>query len=320
MKRLPPTKLHHSLMSRLKLRHLSLLEHLGTERHLTHIAIELGLSQPAVTKSLKEVEEIFMTRLFERTVHGLRPTAAGRVVLDYARLALADVESTTRVLAAIESGLSSRLRIGIIPDVPEPLLRSLLAHLTDQEQRIAMVVREGSTQDLMADLAARDLDCVIGRSHSHNDQIVQQSVLHQAPCLVVAAKSHRRLEKANLDLQKLSEMNWIMQPTGSTGRQTVESIFVAAGIDVPTPILETHSLQTIATLLRSDPHAVCIISRDVALTMVAGGAGAILSFAVTWDLPPISFFTSKDGARQKLIQNLGAVLRAAGQSLQATRP
>ena len=86
-----PLRLRHSVGSRLKLRHLSLLQSLERHRTLSRVAEEMNLSQPAITKALREVEDIFMTRLFERTSRGLVATAAGRAVLRFARVTLADV-------------------------------------------------------------------------------------------------------------------------------------------------------------------------------------------------------------------------------------
>ena len=57
--------------SRLKLRHLTLLESLERCRSLSRVAAEMDLSQPAITKALREIEDIFMARLFERTSRGL---------------------------------------------------------------------------------------------------------------------------------------------------------------------------------------------------------------------------------------------------------
>ena len=97
-------KLLHQIVSRLRLRHLPLLLALERQRSVSRVAAELNLSQPAVTKALREIEDIFMTPLFTRTRNGLEPTATGAAVLTHARMTMADAEALGRQLAVIEAG------------------------------------------------------------------------------------------------------------------------------------------------------------------------------------------------------------------------
>ena len=103
------------LATRLKLRHYSLLIELDRSRSVSRAAERLGLAQPTVTRSLREIEDIFMTQLFTRSRRGLEPTSAGLLVLARARLALADADGLGQDLAALGSGLQGRLRVGVIP-------------------------------------------------------------------------------------------------------------------------------------------------------------------------------------------------------------
>lgn len=111
----PVDKLQHNLISRLRLKHLALLLALDRQRSVSRVAAEMDLTQPAVTKALREIEEIFMVPLFVRSRRGLEPTGTGAAVLAHARLAMADTEALGRELAVIGAGLHGRLRIGVIP-------------------------------------------------------------------------------------------------------------------------------------------------------------------------------------------------------------
>ena len=170
-------QLRHAVGSRLKLRHLALLQSLERQRTLSRVAAEMNLSQPAITKALREVEDIFMTRLFERTSRGLEATAAGRAVLRLAQVTLADVESTSQVLTAIDTGLIDRVRLGITPQVPEGLLNAAVTHLLGQTPRVSVLSKEGTTDELVAALSAREIDCAIGRSFDHNGELWPTSLI-----------------------------------------------------------------------------------------------------------------------------------------------
>ncbi len=97
-------KLVHRVISRLRLRHMPLLLALERQRSVSRVAAEMNLSQPAVTKMLREIEDIFTVPLFTRTRQGLEPTPTGLSVLAHARLALADADALGRELAVIEPG------------------------------------------------------------------------------------------------------------------------------------------------------------------------------------------------------------------------
>ena len=312
-------QLRHTLLSRLKLRHLALLQSVHKHRRLSSVALEMGLSQPAITKALKEVEDIFMTPLFERTSRGLNPTPAGEAVLHYATISLADMDSTTKVLTAIDTGLGGRVRIGVTPHVPEALLNATFTHLLGQTPRVAVLAREGTTDELVGLMGAHELDCVIGRSfHGSIDvEITQEAIYQQVPCLLVPAKSRARLSKGPLDWRKLAALDWIMPPPNTPMRRTFNAIFLGAGVQPPSPIVETWSLRSIDTVLRREANAVTILARDVAAELAAGGGCAALPYELSWNLPPISFFVAPSIAQLATVRSLAASLRSAAQGLGA---
>src|SRR3546814_8145828 len=70
------------IMTRLKLRHLTLLRNIALHGSLTRVAQETGVSQPAITKALAEIESLFGASLFIRSGRGLKPTAMGELAID----------------------------------------------------------------------------------------------------------------------------------------------------------------------------------------------------------------------------------------------
>ena len=304
----------HGLVTRLKLRHLQLLQQIVQHQTLSRVALEARLSQPAITKSLQEIEDIFMTRLFERTSRGLRPTAAGEAVVAYALNALADTTATARTLSAIDAGLAGRVRIGVTPQVPRALLDAALQHLLGQTPRVAVMAREGTTDDLVAALSARELDCAIGRSYDgESAEIVQHAIFQQEPCLLVAAKSRARLSKGPLDWGRLAALDWILPPPDTPMRRTFNSIFVGAGVQPPLPMLETVSVKSIELVLQQAPNAVTILARDVVAEM--GSRCAALPYRLSWNLPPVSFFVARHLQQQRTVQSLQAAVAEAARVL-----
>ena len=312
----PATELQHALLSRLKLRQLALLQTIDRHRSLGRVAAEMHLSQPAITKALHEVEDIFGSTLFTRSSRGLVPTPAGDAVLHYARRWLAELEATTRVLTSIEAGRSGRLRLGLTQQVPNQLMSAALTHLLDRSPRISVMVREGTTDELVANLLAREIDCAIGRSYDGDASgLVQQAIYEQEPCLIVGARNVKRLSRGPLDWARLAQLDWILPPPNTPMRRTYNAVFVGAGVQPPMPILETTSLRGIEMVLRQEPNAITIFARDVMEEMERASGWAALPYRLNWNLPPVSFFTLKELDGHPTVQALREVVVATARRM-----
>jgi DNA-binding transcriptional LysR family regulator len=307
----PESKLLHNLVSRLRVRHFALLLSLDRLRSVSRVAAELDLSQPAVTKSLREIEEVFLAPLFIRSRRGLEPTATGTAVLAYARLAMADTEALGRELAAIEAGLQGRLRIGLIPYVSPAMIDAACRYGLEQQPRLAVAVREGTTDELVAALRAHELDIVIARAfYAPGDDMMQVTLYGEEPAIVVPAAAAPRLTAGALDWLQLVELDWILPPGHTPIRRTINTMFATAGAVAPNPIVETYSVKTMATLLRTQPRAIAIVPRAVAEELATIGNAAILPHVFRWDLPPVGAMWLRRSAQSEPLQALVRTLQA----------
>ena len=312
----PAAAIQHALLTRLKLRQLNLLLAIDRQRTLNRVALDMGISQPAITKALREIEDIFGTTLFERSSRGLKANAAGQAVLRYAERSLADLESTSQVLAAIDSGHGGRVRIGITTQVPQPLLSAGLHHLLQQQPRLSVFLTEGTTDQLVARIRDRELDCAIGRSYEGSAQdIVQEPLYEQEPCLVVAARNQKRLSRGPLDWTKLAALDWILPPPNTPMRRLYNTIFITAGVQPPTPIMETISVRSMEMVLSSEANAIALLPRDVVNELFSGGLIAPLHHRITWTLPPVTFLCQRNLAEQPVFRELAKALSETARAM-----
>src|SRR5690606_21616599 len=96
----------------LRIRHLSTLVALHEARNLSHTAAQMGITQPALSKWLREMEKDLGVSLFERHSRGLVPTEYCDLLVDRARLVLNELGRTASLLDAVASGTSGSLHIG----------------------------------------------------------------------------------------------------------------------------------------------------------------------------------------------------------------
>ena len=103
-----------SVLKRLKSRQLPLLIALAEAKSLRKAAAELGMTQPAATKLLQDLERTIGFALFERGPRGMQPNTYGEAVIRHARLVVTDLNRTRLELASLSSGATGRIRIGAV--------------------------------------------------------------------------------------------------------------------------------------------------------------------------------------------------------------
>lgn len=154
-------------MRNVQLRHLRCLVAVAQERHIARAAERLALSQPAVSKTLSELEAIVGTRLVDRSKAGRRGvqglTAAGEQLLAHALRVLEALDASAQAVAPAAGGRIERLRIGALPSVAPALLPIALARLRDGWPQVQIMVKSAANGVLLDELRAGELDLVVGR-------------------------------------------------------------------------------------------------------------------------------------------------------------
>ena len=153
------------LANRLKHRHLMLLVNIDRHKSLTRVAAQTGISQPAVTKALAELEDIFGAPLFLRTGSGLQPTQLGNLALVRARHMLSDLDLWEREVEALQAGRSAHLHVGVVPYVSSALLTAAISQL-HQRHGVTLSLHRATTDHLVPMLRQHELDCIISRATS----------------------------------------------------------------------------------------------------------------------------------------------------------
>ena len=97
-------------------------------------------------------------------------------------------------------------------------------------------------------------------------------------------------------------------------RRTFNTIFLSAGVQPPSPVVETTSLRTIETVLRQLPNGVTILAKDIVADLVQRGGCAALPYQLSWNLPPVSFFVSRHMAAHPTVRSLATAVRKAAEA------
>ena len=148
-------------MKNLTLRQLRYFEALAHHRHFRHAADACGISQPALSMQIKELEQEVGTDLFERSARKVRLTPFGEEFALRIRDILRSVDELDDLARAAGDTLMGRLRIGVIPTVAPYFLPHLLGTLSRQYSGLDIHVRETQTPRLIHELQEGRLDTAI---------------------------------------------------------------------------------------------------------------------------------------------------------------
>ncbi|QHQ34663.1 hydrogen peroxide-inducible genes activator [Algicella marina] len=145
---------------KITLRQLEYFIMLAETRHFGRAAELSGVSQPALSVQIQELEGRLGAKLIERKARQVVLTQTGREVLRKAQSVCAEVTSIEQV-ARLEQGLMGQINIGVIPTVAPYLLPPALGALRKRYPEMRLGVREAQTQILLSELEAGRLDAVV---------------------------------------------------------------------------------------------------------------------------------------------------------------
>lgn len=230
-------------LSRLRVRHMQLLDQIDRTGSLTAAARVIGVSQPAATTMLREVEEAFGYPLIERSHRGGRLNAAGTQVLSRLRVALNALDAATVSLGMLQD--LPFVRIGILPLVGIDALCSVVRRLEATAVIPRLEVQMGKVGELLKMLTDGAVDCVVSflDSETGPEDVRRFRVtrLWEERLVIVASARHRFARRRAIELNELLEELWVLTPTHSANRRSVERLFLRNGLAAPQPRVEASS-------------------------------------------------------------------------------
>lgn len=285
------TRIDRVLRSSLKLRHFQLLVALDQFRHLGRAAEFLSVTQPAVSKSLAEIESLFGLPLFERSTRGTEPTSAGISVVRFARSVLAGYERTRDEILAEARGASGRTSVGAMVVATPVLLAQAVERLKARSSRITVLVEEGDLTRLLPKLRLGELDLFVGRLEpGYASPDLETEALYHDAMVAVVRPGHPLADQQALAWADLVSWPCVMPPPWASLRVKLEQQFFAHGLHPPADLMETASFLSQLSFLHQR-GAVAFMAWQVARHYADQGLLAVLELPVPVDLPPVGLIT-----------------------------
>lgn len=259
-----------------KPRHLQLLVALDDIRHLGKVAASINVSQPAVSKTLGELERGLGLKLFERTARGVVPTTYGECLIRHARAMLSELAQARDELRGLASGSSGSIRVGVFATAALELFPRALALLNSRRPGISVLAREGTVETLLPDLLLGNLDLIVGRlPDGRGAQELGEKTLMEEGVNVVAGRHHPLARRKRLRWSDLKPYPWVLPPVNTLLREPLERVFEIHGIAIPANRIETLSVHVIRAYLHYT-DAIAALAADVSRYYESLGLLAIL--------------------------------------------
>jgi DNA-binding transcriptional LysR family regulator len=239
------------LNGRLKLRHLVLVVAVAEHGSVLRAAEHLHLAQPAVTRSLREVEGILGVELFTRGPRGVTPTLFGDAFTEHARAVLAELRRAGERITGLADGEVGTVTIGTLLAGSNVLLPRAIAALKEERPGITVIVQEATFDAQVPRLLDGEIDLILGRLNPIDDlRGLRQITLYGEPVRLVARRGHPARSRPDLGLADLLDYPWVLPLEQTALRSELEQVFRAAGLVLPGNLVECTSVLTVRTLVR----------------------------------------------------------------------
>ncbi len=309
------THIDRVLRSNLKLKHLQLLVALDEFRHLGRVAEFLSVTQPAVSKTLVEIERMFDLVLFSRSTRGTEPTPYGETVVRFARSVLADYARTRDEIAAVASGAAGRTGVGAMVVAMPVLLARAVQLLKGRSAQTTVFIEEGDLTRLLPRLRVGELDLVVGRLEpGYASPDLQTEALYDEPMAIVARPDHPLSAKVRPQWSDLAQAPWVVPPAWASSRIKLDQMFYRHGLHPPADLIESASFLATLTFVR-ERAAIGFLARTVAKHFEGEGLVRVLPIKVPIELPPVGIISLPGRIRTPSTEQLVDCLREVAKGL-----
>jgi LysR family pca operon transcriptional activator len=283
---------HRYLDQRLRLSLLRAVDAVEAHGSLSKASAALGISQPALTRSLQELEDMLQLRLFDRHSRGVIPTAAGRVFVQAARRILADVHRLEEELDQLADPSSGTVALGALPVAASGVLPGVLARLTAVHPEIKVRMQQGRTTDLLPLLASGEIDLIVGRLY---EPVVPDSFRREpmwSEPISILARSEHPIFSGTVTVDALRRYDLVLPTVSQRVGQEIEHLLALLGLQ-PSASLRSSSYGFIREIVHAT-NCISIMPRLMMLGDLLRGTLRVVSLPIPAPDRPAGLILPRD--------------------------
>ena len=218
----------------LKLRDLHVLLTVAKYGSMGKAAIQLSVSQPAISKVISDMERALGVRLLDRKPQGVEPTIYARALLDRSALAFDELKQAIEQIRFLANPTTGELRIGSTIAIATGFMPAVIDRLSRQYPKMVFHLSAGEAAMTYRTLEERTVDLVVAPIFAEIDeQHLHAEILYDEPLVVVAGGQSPWARRRKIGLADLEQATWTLPPLDSLYGSVVAEAFRASGLDIP---------------------------------------------------------------------------------------
>ena len=246
----------------LDLKHLRQLTEVADKGSIRAAAESLAITQPALSRSIRSIENELGIKLVDRGPRGAELTTAGTRLLSYARIIDANLTSAENELRGLRdrSSRTEQIAFGMSWLTEALIAAQLIGRVLRQRPGIRLTTIVGDFESLAPKLASGRLEFFVGPPPigGRHPGITSQP-LTEFPAGVVVRAAHPLARQKELTVQHLVAAQWILPVAGTIPRITYDNSFLRRGVAPPEPLFEVQPLSPVIRQLLRDSDLVTIL-------------------------------------------------------------
>ncbi|MGH8640082.1 MAG: LysR family transcriptional regulator [Burkholderiales bacterium] len=215
-------------------------------------AVALGLSQPALSKSLRRLEASMQTKLVKKIPQGIELTTVGKAFLSHVRRIRLSLDDVTREVTDLTQGRAGNLRIGCGPDMVDLLVQRACQDLLKTSPKVTFSILIGINDALFPGLRAGAYDLTVSELPAGPDEsLIQEYLLDDEFCVFASARHRTARQYRETTLAELARQQWAATTPSALGRARLVRAFEDSDLAPPKITLETNSPALILGMVAS---------------------------------------------------------------------
>jgi DNA-binding transcriptional LysR family regulator len=249
--------------SRIKLRDLRVLMAIADSGSMAKAAAKLGISHPAISKTISDVEGTLGVRLLDRGSQGTELTAYGEVLRRCGINIFDEMQQGLRSLDHLSDPNSGEVRLGCTDIILNSLVPPIVRRFAKDNPGVQLDVKLANPgEHQVQQLRERNIDLLITRATRQEDDFSSE-ILFEEPFVFLVGTNSKFARSRRTTLKDIMSCNWVLPPYDSAPGALVAAVFQANGVSPPKPLVKTIAIQLTVSLIASGEF-VGILPRSVA--------------------------------------------------------
>ncbi len=229
--------------------HLSTLVEVSNYKSIPYAAQQIGVTEPVVYRSLRELEDIVGANLFHRGTD-FTTTVVGEVLVRRAKLIFAELRHMDDDIQQYNGRMAGSIVVGTLPSSRTILVPRAIAQLSEQYPDLQFSMIDEPYDDMLSRLRCGDIDVIVGsvRNPSHFPDVIEETLFLE-PVSILAKSNHPLVSKGHASTADLCKFGWVVPRKGTPTREYFETLFRNFDLEPPTDFVETDSLIATRSLL-----------------------------------------------------------------------